>query len=61
MSKTNKKTCPECNGSGFIKTQKIKCNICYINKENCCDADGFIKQPPYKECKVCSSSGEVDL
>lgn len=61
MPKPNKKTCSACNGSGFIKTQKIKCNICHLNKTDCCDADGFIKQPPYIECMTCSSSGEVDI
>lgn len=60
MPKTNKKTCVDCNGTGFIKNPKIKCNICHLNKKDCCDADGFIKQAPYRECITCSSSGEVE-
>jgi DnaJ-class molecular chaperone len=60
-SKKIKQQCSSCLGSGFIKNEKKKCQICNGNFCKSCNFSGYIKEPPFKECKTCGSSGEIEV
>jgi len=55
-----KKQCSHCSGSGYIKKEIIKCNIC--NGKKCIECKGTgLKQQPYETCLHCYGLGEVQI
>ena len=61
MSSCQKKNqCTTCLGTGFVRIEKKMCAMCDEIGCNNCFYSGYTKQPPFKECASCFSSGEID-
>ena len=53
-----KTQCKTCVGCGFVKTDKIICDLCNGNKCMNCNSIG-LTQLPWSECPTCYGSGEI--
>jgi DnaJ-class molecular chaperone len=58
ISVINRVRCHLCKGTGFVKTEIIKCKICQGKKCISCNDSG-LSQLPWSLCEKCDSSGEI--
>lgn len=57
------KTCPECNGDGFIVVPGIELQCCgnFMNSGECCGNPIPKEVPEQVQCYTCSCTGEIEM